>query len=137
MDRRIGDGKEMKMYELPDLDEAKARRPETSVPQVIPSAERMRADHGIGKAQDDVDGIALSKDTLTELNANQQNRTLGLPRPFVSTGSPPDSSKNALKGHGLTPITDLSSRHSGAYSGAAPLADLASGDSAIASKLSV
>ena len=80
---RIGDGKDMKMYELPDLDETQALRPETHVPQVIPSAERMRADYGVGKAEDDADGIAFSKDTLTELNINHQNRTLGLPRPFA------------------------------------------------------
>ena len=127
----------MKMYELPDLDEEKALRPDTSVPQVIPSAERMRADYGIGKAEDDEDGIAFSKDTLTELNTNHQNRTLGLPRPFVSTGSPPDSSKTALGG--LAPIAPFKERHSGAYSGAAPLADLTADSSggAAGSKLSV
>ncbi len=127
------------MYELPDLDETKALRPDTNVPQVIPSAARMRADYGVGKAEDDVDGIGFSKDTLTELNTNHQNRTLGLPRPFVSTGSPPDSSKTALIG--LAPTTPFKDRHSGAYSGAAPLADLtarsADSGAAVGSKLSV
>ena len=136
---RIGDGKDMKMYELPDLDETQALRPETHVPQVIPSAERMRADYGVGKAADDVDGISLSKETLTQLNTNQQNRTLGLPRPFVSTGSPPDSSKTALTAQGVPPSAPFKERHSGAYSGAAPLADLTSdgSGSVIGSKLSV
>lgn len=127
----------MKMYELPDLGETKALRPDTSVPQVIPSAERMRADYGVGKAEDDADGIAFSKDTLTELNMNHQNRTLGLPRPFVSTGSPPDSSKTALSG--LAATVPFNGRNSGAYSGAAPLADLTadSGAGAAGSKLLV
>lgn len=121
------------MYELPDLQETKALRPDTNVPQVIPSAARMRADYGVGKAEGDVDGIALSKETLTELNTNQQNRTLGLPRPFVSTGSAPDSSKTALSD------APFKARFSGAYTGATPLADLTagSGGSAGGSKLSV
>lgn len=99
----------------------------------------MRADYGVGKAEDDVDGIALSKEALTELNTNQQNRALGLPRPFVSTGSPPDSSKTALSGHGQTPIAPFKARFSGAYTGATPLADLTAGSdgSAGGSKLSV
>eukprot|EP01046_Picozoa_sp_COSAG06_P003838 COSAG06_NODE_153_length_21876_cov_5.100628_8_plen_105_part_00 len=104
---------------------------------MIPSAERMRADFGVGKAEDDADGIALSKDTLAELNANQQNRTLGLPRPFVSTGRSPDSAKVAA---GLTPVTPFNVRSSGAYGAASPLPDLTaatSSGSAPGSKLSV
>ena len=87
---------------------------------MIPSAERMRADFGVGKQANDENGIALSKASLGELNANQQLRTLGLPRPFVSTGASPENNKAA----GLGRSPGLSERSSATYGGAGPLADL-------------
>lgn len=113
---RLGDaeGTDMQMFELPPLNDTVSLRPDTSVPQVIPSAQRMRVDFGVGKQQDDETGIALSKESLGELNANQQLRSLGLPRPFATSRGRP--------GEGGSP--GLSERSSATYGGAGPLADL-------------